>query len=475
MASEASDLFEYAPISLWEEDYSAVKQFLDAVRVQGVTDFRAYLKQHPEAVGECLSRIRVVNVNRRTVELFQAESKEHLLANVSQIFRDEMGKHFALELTDMFDGVLAYEREGVNYTLTGEALDIRLHWAVLPESLDTWDRVLVSIEDITARRRAERAVEASEARFRGLFEHAPISLWEEDYTQLKAFLDDLRASGVEDLRDYLREHPEAVKEAMGRIRVVDVNDRTVKMFRAESKQHLLDSLGQVFRDDMGTHFTEELVDMWEGKLAYEREGINYALNGEPLNIQLLWTMLPGAEHDFSHVLVSIQDITVRKKAEAYLKYLGSHDVLTGLYNRAYFEEEVARLGRGRHWPVSVIVADLDGLKAANDSRGHAEGDKLIRRAAQVLRESVRGEDVVARIGGDEFAILLPNTDEEAAQLAVKRVENLIALNNQYHQTPVLSMSLGAHTGQPGSQLPEILRAADDAMYEAKRQHHRRRR
>jgi len=121
------------------------------------------------------------------------------------------------------------------------------------------------------------------------------------------------------------------------------------------------------------------------------------------------------------------------------------------------------------------VADLDGLKAANDSRGHAEGDKLIRRAAQVLRESVRGEDVVARIGGDEFAILLPNTDEEAAQLAVKRVENLIALNNQYHQTPVLSMSLGAHTGQPGSQLPEILRAADDAMYEAKRQHHRRRR
>ncbi len=474
MPAEATDLFEYAPISLWEEDYSAVKQYLDGVRAQGVTDFPSYLQEHPEAVGECLSRIRVINVNRKTVELFRAESKDHLLANVNRIFRDEMGRHFAHELADMFGGALAYEREGVNYTLTGEPLDIRLHWAVLPEARDTWDRVLVSIEDITARRKAERAVEASEARFRGLFEHAPISLWEEDYTRLKVFLDELRASGVDDLRAYLREHPEAVQEAMRQIRVVDVNERTVKMFRAESKQHLLDNLDQVFRDDMGAHFTEELVDMWEGKLAYEREGINYALNGEPLNIQLLWTVLPGAEQDFSHVLVSIQDITVRKKAEAYLQYLGSHDVLTGLYNRAYFEEELARLGRGRHWPISIVVADLDGLKAANDSRGHAEGDKLIRRAAQVLSESVRGEDVVARIGGDEFAILLPNTDDEAAHLAVKRIQNLIDLNNKYHQTPVLSISLGAHTGHQGRPLADVLRAADDAMYEAKRQHQRRR-
>lgn len=474
MTMEATDLFEYAPISLWEEDYSAVKQFLDEVRDDGVKDFRAYLSAHPEAVMDCLSRIKVINVNRRTVELFRAESKEHLLANVDRIFRDEMGQHFADELCDMFDGALAYEREGVNYALTGEPLDIRLHWAVLPEARDTWARVLVSVEDITARRQAERAVQASEARFRGLFEHAPISLWEEDYTALKAYLDKLRVSGVEDLREHLEAHPEAVTEAMGLIRVVDVNQRTVQMFRAESKQHLLDNLGRVFRDNMGAHFADELVDMWEGKLAYEREGINYALNGEPLNIQLLWTVLPGAEQDFSHVLVSIQDITVRKKAEAYLQYLGSHDVLTGLYNRAFFEEEMARLGRGRQWPVSVVVADLDGLKAANDSRGHAEGDKLIRRAAEVLQESVRGEDVVARIGGDEFAILLPGTGEESARMAVSRIRNLVSLNNQYHQTPVLSLSLGVHTGEAGSRLADVLRAADDAMYEEKRQHHRRR-
>jgi diguanylate cyclase (GGDEF)-like protein len=330
---------------------------------------------------------------------------------------------------------------------------------------------LVSIEDITAQHRAEAAVQASEARFRGLFEHAPISLGEEDYTALKRTLDDLRAQGVEDVRAYARDNPDFVGECMRQIRVVDVNSRTLQLFRAESKEHLLANLGQVFRDNMGTHFIEELVDMWGGKLAYEREGINYALNGEPLNIQLQWTVLPGAEDDFAHILVAIQDITARKKAEDYLQYLGTHDVLTGLYNRAFFEAEMARLMRGRHWPISLIVADLNGLKAANDSQGHAEGDKLIRRAAEVLQASVRGEDVVARVGGDEFAVLLAGTDGETVDQVVQRIGNLVELNNKYYQSPVLSMAIGCSTGTAGTTLADVLRAADDAMYVAKRRHH----
>src|SRR5205085_12588441 len=127
---------------------------------------------------------------------------------------------------------------------------------------------------------------------------------------------------------------------------------------------------------------------------------------------------------YEHVLVSIEDITARKQAEDYLKYLGTHDVLTGLYNRAYFAEELARLGRGRRFPVSMIMADLNGLKEVNDSLGHAEGDKLIRRAAEVLQASVRAEDLVTRTGGDEFAIILPATTAEAAAEAVLRVQGV---------------------------------------------------
>jgi Diguanylate cyclase, GGDEF domain len=240
-----------------------------------------------------------------------------------------------------------------------------------------------------------------------LFEFAPISLWEEDYSGVKAYLDQLRAAGVTDLRAYLAAQPQAVADCMARIQVLNINRKTVELFRAGSKRELLDNLQRVFRDEMRAHFRTELVHLWEGRLSDEVEGINYALNGEPVNIQLQWAVLPGSETSLEHVLISLEDITARKKAEDYLKYLGTHDVLTGRYNRAYFEDELARLGRGRQFPISLIVADVDGLKAVNDSRGHSEGDKLIRRAAEVLQASVRaGHRQQAaprsRPGGQEF-------------------------------------------------------------------------
>jgi diguanylate cyclase (GGDEF)-like protein len=148
-------------------------------------------------------------------------------------------------------------------------------------------------------------------------------------------------------------------------------------------------------------------------------------------------------------------------------------VLTGLYNRAYFAEELARLGRGRRFPVSLIMADMDGLKQVNDSLGHAEGDKLIRRAAEVLQASVRAEDLVTRTGGDEFAIILPDTTAEAAAEAVLRIHSVAELNNKFHGTPELRLSVGAATGLEGANLTGVLREADDKMYVEKRAHHAR--
>lgn len=464
----ACDLFEYAPIALWEEDYSAIKSIFDRLRAAGVSDLRAHLAEHPEIVAECMAGIQVLNVNQRTVTLFRAGSKRELLDNVGRIFRDEMSAHFAGELVDMWAGQRAYTREGVNYALDGTPIDIRLHWAVLPGAEASLARVLVSIEDITERKQAQRAVAASEARFRGLFDYAPVSLWEEDYSAIKAVFNRLRADGVTDLRAHLAEHPEVVAECMAGLRVLNVNQRTLDLFRARSKEELLGSLERVFRDEMGTHFADELVDMWEGKLSYQREGINYALNGDPINIELFWAVLPGAEASFERVLVSLTDISARKKAEEYLTYLGTHDVLTGAYNRAYFEEELARLGRSRRFPISLVLADLNGLKQANDRHGHAEGDKLIRRAVEVLQASVRGDDVVARIGGDEFALILPATDAAAAEQALQRIRSLAELNNKYYGPTVLSLALGASTGEAGSVLTEVLREADDRMYVEKR-------
>jgi diguanylate cyclase (GGDEF)-like protein len=460
-------LFEYAPISLWEQDFSPIKSLFDDLRDQGVESLDAHLDAHPGFINQCMRQIKVLSVNQKTLSMLKADSKDTLLANLDRVFRDGMRHHFREELLALWNGDVQWSGEGINYTLDGEALDILLHWRILPEYEKNWERVLVTIEDITARKKAER-------RFQSLFEASPISLWEEDYSAIKAYFDSLRAQGVADFQTYLGGHPEAVLHCAGLIRVLNVNQKTLELFGASSKEDLLNNLGQVFRDEMGNHFAKELVDLWNGKLAYTREGINYSLTGEPVSIQLDFRIMPGHEQDFRWALVSIQDITARKKAEDYLRYLGTHDVMTGLYNRAYFEESILKLEAARRDPISIVVADLNYLKQVNDALGHQAGDNLIRRSAEVLNAAFDAGQVVARIGGDEFAILLPGEDETSTAELIKHMQVLVTLNNKYYREPELSMSVGAGTSQPGISLEKVIGIADDAMYRDKGEHHRRR-
>ncbi|HNO93965.1 MAG TPA: GGDEF domain-containing protein, partial [Anaerolineales bacterium] len=332
---------------------------------------------------------------------------------------------------------------------------------------NNWERVLVTTEDITARKRAEQ-------RLHNLFEASPISLWEEDYSAIKKYFDVLRIQGVTSLESYLEEHPEAVSYCVGLINVLDVNQKTLQLFGAESKEHLIANLPRIFRDEMEEHFANELIDLWNGKLSYEREGVNYSLSGEPINILLNFKIMPGYEDDFGWALVSIQDISARKKAEEYLHYLGTHDVMTGLFNRAYFEETIQKLELSRKDPVGVIILDLNYLKKTNDTLGHQAGDKLIRRLAEVMIAAFNNGQIAARIGGDEFAVILPRTEESEMVDFIKQIHALIEINNKYYREPILSISAGFATSSPGMSLERVIQLADDAMYRSKAEYHHRR-
>jgi diguanylate cyclase (GGDEF)-like protein/PAS domain S-box-containing protein len=175
------------------------------------------------------------------------------------------------------------------------------------------------------------------------------------------------------------------------------------------------------------------------------------------------------------VLSVNRDVTPRKESEARLQYLSTHDPLTGAYNRGYFEEEMARLSRGRRFPVSVLMADVNGLKGVNDTEGHAAGDQVLRCTCEVLKQGVRAEDVVARIGGDEFAVLLPETDETAAVTVVARIrKGTDAHNTLPSPHRPICMAIGAATVSPQEPLDAALRLADDRMYKNKRETQRRR-
>ncbi len=469
--NDDAEMFDLAPVSLWLEDYSALKALFDQWRADGVTDLHAYLADDSSRVQQCSACIRLIKVNRKTLTLFEANDVDHLTENLATVFRDDMLTTFVDELVQLWEGRSHFSCSTVNYTLSGRRLDIQLNGAILPGHEESWDRVLVSIEDVTDRENARRKMTASENYALGLFAHSPVSLWVEDFSGVKKLLDEVRERGITDFRVFTDVHPEFVTRCMSEIRVLDVNRRTLELFGAPDKAALLRALPDVFRDDMETHFREELIDLWDNKLFQLREVVNYALDGTKLNLLLQFSVLPGREHDWSLVQVALTDITARKKAEAYLEYLGTHDVLTKLYNRSFYVDELNRLERKGPHPVTIIMADLNGLKNANDESGHAAGDALLRRAGEVLNSVIEKPAYACRVGGDEFAILLPETEAAAGEELIQTIQDLVAINNTFYPDMTLSLSMGVATAGHGERLEFVVKRADLAMLEAKRQHY----
>ncbi|MEL7648013.1 MAG: HD domain-containing phosphohydrolase [Sedimentibacter sp.] len=149
-----------------------------------------------------------------------------------------------------------------------------------------------------------------------------------------------------------------------------------------------------------------------------------------------------------------------------IKYLSYHDSLTGLYNRMYFEDALKRLDKNENLPISIIFGDVNGLKLTNDVFGHGAGDELLKKAAETLKKACRSKDIVARMGGDEFAIILPNTSSEDAENITARIRT--ELTKEQISAIKCSMSLGFDTKEDmDKDLVRILENAEEFMYKCK--------
>jgi diguanylate cyclase (GGDEF)-like protein/PAS domain S-box-containing protein len=166
------------------------------------------------------------------------------------------------------------------------------------------------------------------------------------------------------------------------------------------------------------------------------------------------------------VVLVFRDVTEQRKRENEIRYLSYHDKLTGLYNRAFLEEQIKRWDNDKYLPISIIIGDANGLKLANDVFGHHEGDRLLQKIARIIKNSTRPHDIVARWGGDEFAIITPNTNEAFGMRICEAIKNAC---DQEAEDPIKpSIALGCATKEkPTDNLQQVIKEAEDRMYRQK--------
>lgn len=248
-------------------------------------------------------------------------------------------------------------------------------------------------------------------------------------------------------------------------KIIEINENFTHLFGytlAEISDQDLDDV--ILRAENSTTSKEITNRVLQGEVI-TLEDLRYNKNGNAIHMLIKGIPIFSGEHVIGGYGL-YTDISERKTAEREILYISYHDQLTGLYNRRYFEEEMRRVDNERHFPVSIIMADVNGLKLTNDAFGHAMGDALLRRMGEIITANCRSGELIARLGGDEFVILLPNTTAESAEEIVQRIKR--ACNEEAMDNISLSMSYGCDSKlRPDEPMSNLFKRVEDFMYRHK--------
>ena len=251
--------------------------------------------------------------------------------------------------------------------------------------------ILETNNDITERKRAEAELRESERRYRHIFQSTGVSIWEEDFSQVKIAIDDLKARGVQDFRQYLAAHPEFVEQAISMVKILDVNEATVELFGARDKQELLVSLDKIFTPETQEIFAGELIALAEGRTWFESQTSLQTLKGDRISVVFTITF-PAEPAKLNSVLVSIMDITEQKRAEEALRHAQAE--LAHVTRVTTLGELTSSIAHEVNQPLAAVVnnasACLRWLAAHNleEARQSAE---------LIIADSHRAGEIISRI------------------------------------------------------------------------------
>ena len=218
--------------------------------------------------------------------------------------------------------------------------------------------------------------------------------------------------------------------------------------------------------DATNTFNEEDKKVLKTKKTVRREEKIKLENGQNLYTEIIKTPVLDDNDEVSGIIGLSLDITSRKEMEKKLKHLSYTDILTEVYNRTYFEEKARKIFKQEHLPIGVIMGDTNGLKIVNDTLGHEEGDELLKLTTKVLKDACNENELIFRIGGDEFAIIIPNVKEHECEVLIKRI--IDRCNNYKHDLIKISIALGfSVTHSLDKSIYDTLKEAEDMVYRKK--------
>ena len=379
---------------------------------------------------------KIKNVNRAAEKMFNYITGLDKLTSILELITPEVYKNIMNEVREKIATGAAVNREIELQAKDNTLVCLEVNFRLLYKNNRAY-AIHAIARDVSKHKKFERAIRESELKFNKIFYSGPDPIAITETT--RGYFVEVNDAWVE-YSGYSREEAIGHNPVELGIWPIYTLDHIVKLLLAQGYIHNFEAVCKIKSGELKTAlFSADIIEIDADK----------------------------------YVICITKDISERIKMEAALlesatnlKYLSFHDKLTGLYNRAFFEEELKRLDDERHLPLSIIMGDLNGLKIINDAFGHHEGDKLLVSAARILTNCCRRDEIVARWGGDEFIILLPGCKYETASRILERL-NKCSINIEEASIQA-SISLGmASKTSANIDIKDVIKEAEDNMYRNK--------
>jgi diguanylate cyclase (GGDEF)-like protein/PAS domain S-box-containing protein len=389
-----------------------------------------------DAIARMDSEYRIVDINKAFADLFSYNLKEIRGLPLDDVMDKGKSHSSDRSMTEKVINGENIHQEGIRYTKSGQPLHVLIKG--IPIIVDKKIIGAYGIySDITAQKENEHKIQAQKWRLQSIIEGSHVGTWEFNlqtgeavYNQTWAAIVGYTLTELEEIKNRVFDslaHPDDLKKSYKLI-----------------EKHIAGDLPFYDMECRMKHKKGHWIWVHDrGKI------MTYTPEGKPL-------LMVGTH----------SDITERKINEEKILYVSHHDNLTGLYNRNYLDEEAGRIESEKIFPVSVIMADLNGLKLVNDTYGHGHGDEMLKEAARILKNNCRHKDIIARWGGDEFVILLPGTSADDAWLVCKRISSSFS-EVAVEEIP-MTIALGVACRENDTEkLIETIRNAENNMYKQK--------